>query len=107
MATVNIGNNVRPVNVELPDQPTMQDVTLSASTHVVREDGSKEKVPAEFQSPFPQTLADAIAHEGVKAVFKRYCSSLAIERQGEKRKELAPENKKPRQKAAWLDDLDL
>lgn len=67
-----------------------------------------QKVTNKFDADMPETLADAIALEGLPAVFKRYLSSLAIELQGKERAKLAPEGeKKERKRASYLEELGL
>lgn len=70
--------------LEIPDTPQLKTITLEASTKV-----DDEKVQEEFETAVPPTLADAVAFEGEKGVFRRYINSLVVERQGEKRREIA------------------
>lgn len=84
-------------------QAEIKTVTLKASTG--RGDAKNTQ---EFQAEMPASLADAIAVEGVDAVFKRYLSSLAIELQGEQRSKMAPEGeKKERKRAGYLEELGV
>jgi len=66
------------------------------------------KVEHDFAAKMPASLADAIALEGSKGVFRRYLNSLAIELQGEERQKLAPEGeKKERKRARYLEELGV
>ena len=88
--------------------PPKHEAKLKTVNLTVSTGKGEAKTSTEFTTEMPESLMDAIAAEGVTGVFRRYLSSLAIERQGEERAKLAPEGeKKERKRAKYLEELGL
>lgn len=90
--------------INVPEKPNLADVTLTASTG-----SGDDKKEEEFPAQLPRTLADAVALEGEKDVFKRYINAYVINLQGQKRAELQAkgEGGKERKRAKYLEELGL
>lgn len=90
--------------LNIPDTATLKQVELKAATG---KGEARKEIP--FQAKLPASLADAIAQEGEKEVFKRYINSLVISLQAEKRNEIAaPEGDgKGRKRASYLEELGI
>ena len=103
MPTVNLGSpkaGSREILVDLPDNVEKVSVTLKASTSK-----GGEKREEEFNTEVPKSLGDAIVEFGRDKVFRLFFSALAIQIQGDKRKELVPEEKREKRATAYLDQL--
>lgn len=90
--------------LEIPDSPTLKVVTLDASTTI-----EGEKIKEEFEASLPPSLADAVALEGEKEVFRRYINALVIDKQGEKRREIAARygQGEERKRGKYLSELGI
>lgn len=92
------------INVPERKDCNLVKVSLTASTGT-----GDEKREEDFDAELPRTLADAIALEGEKDVFKRYINAYVIYLQGQKRAELQSkgEGGKERKRAKYLEELGL
>lgn len=92
--------------LNIPSEPTLKTVTLKAATG---KGDAKKEVP--FEAELPASLADAIAKEGEKEVFKRYINSLVISLQANKRSEIATpdgaDGKPGRKRASYMEELGI
>lgn len=91
--------------LHVPDkhQARLKEVDIPVSTG--KGDDKKETV---FKEKLPMSLADAIAFEGEKEVFKRYLNSLVIYLQGKQRVALGEKKSGTgRRRAPYMESLGL
>lgn len=92
-------------SLSVPDKQAARVKKVSIPVSTGKGEGKKEDT---FEEELPVTLADAIALEGEKEVFKRYINSLVIYLQGKRRVAMGDKTAgKGRKRAAYMESLGL
>lgn len=94
-----------PSTINVPDKREAHTKTARLSVSTGKGD---EKKTQEFEADLPVSIADAIAMEGEKAVFRRYINALVVDLQAQQRNKLAPPTTgEGRKRAPYLAELGL
>lgn len=89
------------------DIPSRQDAKTKQVTIPVSTTVEGEKQETEFSAELPASLADAIALEGDKEVFKRFINSYVVYLQGLERNKLQSKGTGSRVRARYMEELGL